>query len=143
MQLKYQVTSIECLQLISGANPVADAKVYSINIFEFVITEIKSLKVDDKKISASKPTFSGPSQPQRKDSTGQKVESQTIVKLEDSAKLPAIAAASVAAAAAPISSQAPQSQRSKKTPPFSEYKQHRYALKHCSSSKTNRFQFSF
>lgn len=77
--------------------------------------------MDDKKISASKPTFSGP-QPQRKDSTGQKVESQTSVKPEDSAKLPIITAA------AAISSQAPQSQRSEKTPPFSGDKQHRYAL---------------
>lgn len=66
------------------------------------------MKIDDKKISVAKSTFSGTSQaPQRKDSTGQKVESQTIIKADDGLKLAQIA-----------SSQVPQPQRTEKTPPF-------------------------
>lgn len=75
------------------------------------------MKVDDKKAPLAKPSFSGPpAATQRKDSTGQKVESQSISKSEDTSKV-----------AAAIASQAPQPQRSEKTPPFasSEKSQHR------------------
>lgn len=64
-----------------------------------------------------KPSFSGPppSTVQRKDSTGQKVESQTITKSEDNLKVTALA------------SQVPQTHRAEKTPPFvsSDKSQHR------------------
>lgn len=75
----------------------------------------KAPKIDDKKVSAAKPTFSGPSPAvQRKDSTGQKVESQSTLKSDDSSK------------SAVISSQAPQPHRIEKTPPFAGDKlQHR------------------
>lgn len=74
------------------------------------------VKVDDKKAPITKPTFSGPPPAaQRKDSTGQKVESQSISKLEDTSKVTALTA------------QVPQPHRSEKTPPStsSEKPQHR------------------
>lgn len=74
-------------------------------------------KVDDKKAPIVKPSFSGPppSTVQRKDSTGQKVESQTIVKSEDNLKVTT------------LTSQVPQPHRTEKTPPFtsSDKSQHR------------------
>lgn len=85
--------------------------------FSFNSLDPKAVKVDDKKAPLTKPSFSGPpSAAQRKDSTGQKVESQSISKSEDTSKV-----------ASAIASQAPQPQRSEKTPPFaaSEKSQHR------------------
>lgn len=80
-----------------------------------MLLDSKAPKIDDKKVSAPKPAFSGPSPAvQRKDSTGQKVESQSTLKSDDSSK------------SAVISSQAPQPHRIEKTPPFSGDKlQHR------------------
>lgn len=77
----------------------------------------KVVKVDDKKAPLTKPAFSGPSPAtQRKDSTGQKVESQSISKSDDTSKV-----------ATAITSQVLQPHRSEKTPPFasSEKSQHR------------------
>lgn len=83
----------------------------------FNLLDPKVVKVDDKKAPITKPAFTGPPPvAQRKDSTGQKVESQSISKSEDNSKVTA------------ITSQAPQPHRSEKTPPFvsSEKPQHRY-----------------
>lgn len=67
--------------------------------FNFIFSEPKPLKVDDKKVP-TKPAFSGPSPiPQRKDSTGHKVESQPIAKPDEKSQ--------------PI--QVPQPQRSQST----------------------------
>lgn len=76
-------------------------------------TDAKVTKVDDKKGPTTKPAFSGPSPaPQRKDSTGQKVD--VILKPDDIVKVAA------------ISTQVPQPHRSEKTPPFTgEKPQHR------------------
>lgn len=75
----------------------------------------KVMKVEDKKAAPiAKPAFSGPSPTvQRKDSTGQKVESQSISKSEDNTK---------------VAAQPPQPHRGEKTPPFvpSEKSPHRY-----------------
>lgn len=79
--------------------------------------DAKVVKVDDKKAPIIKPSFSGPPPPavQRKDSTGQKVESQTIAKSEDNLKVTTLTA------------QVPQPHRTEKTPPFvpSEKSPHR------------------
>lgn len=76
------------------------------------ILDGKITKIDDKKTLPIKPSFGGSSQaPPRKDSTGQKVESQSLTKPDDASK------------PAPIASQAPQPQRTEKTPPFSGDKQ--------------------
>lgn len=79
------------------------------------ILDGKVSKVDDKKVPTIKPAFSGSSQaPQRKDSTGQKVESQPSLKSDDSSK------------SVTISSQVPQPQRAEKTPPYAGEKPQRY-----------------
>lgn len=80
----------------------------------------KLSKIDDKKALPVKPAFGGSSQaPSRKDSTGQKVESQSVSKSDEATKT----------AAAPP--QVSQLQRTEKTPPFTGDKQQsRYVERH-------------
>lgn len=75
-------------------------------------------KVDDKKVPTTKPAFTGSSQaPPRKDSTGQKVETQPISKSEDISK------------SAAISTQVLPAQRTEKTPPYAGEKPRYVQLK--------------